>query len=121
MAAATTARMPFTMTSMNNPRESNSRGKDAEKKEIWMSMLESVSSSKRLPEKSMLVLGGTPDTQKEFLDSLSTDSRKRRQDRTQQRKAPVANQFALGYTYQDVLDADHEDTLARLSLYLLPT
>ncbi len=24
------------------------------------------------------------------------------------RKAPVANQFALGYTYQDVLDADHE-------------
>ena len=22
--------------------------------------------------------------------------------------APVANAFALGYTYQDVLDADHE-------------
>lgn len=27
----------------------------------------------------------------------------------------------MGYTYQDVLDADQEDTLARLSLYLLHT
>lgn len=51
--------------------------------------------------------------------------------------APIANEFALGYTYQDVLDADHEgsfsfliddttranimtiDILARVSIYLL--
>lgn len=31
----------------------------------------------------------------------------------------MANNFALGYTYYDVLDADQDDTLARVSLYLL--
>jgi dynein light intermediate chain 1 len=34
-------------------------------------------------------------------------------------KPPIANEFALGYTYQDVLDTDHEDILARLSIYTL--
>lgn len=50
---------------------------------------------------------------------MSTDNNRRPADRS--RKPPIANQFALGYTYQDVLDTDHEDTLARLSLYLLAT
>lgn len=81
-------------------------------------MLDNISSGKRLPEKSLLVLGGTTETQREFLESVSTESSNRRPpDRG--RKPPIANQFALGYTYQDVLDTDHEDTLARLSLYLL--
>ncbi|KAF2398143.1 dynein family protein [Trichodelitschia bisporula] len=92
------------------------RLRDAPKKEIWSSLLKSVSSGKRLPEKQLLVLGGSPSTQHDFLESLSTDTSPRR-DRT--RKPPIANQFALGYTYQDVLDADHEDTLARLSIYTL--
>lgn len=84
-------------------------------------MLDGVSSGKRLPEKSLLVLGGTPETQKDFLESLSTDPSSNRRPPDRGRKPPIANQFALGYTYQDVLDADHEDTLARLSLYLLTT
>jgi dynein light intermediate chain 1 len=46
-------------------------------------------------------------TQRDFLESVSTESNSRRPpDRG--RKPPVANQFALGYTYQDVLDTDHE-------------
>ncbi|KAF2139092.1 uncharacterized protein K452DRAFT_311035 [Aplosporella prunicola CBS 121167] len=92
---------------------------DGKQKNIWSSMLDGVSSGKRLPEKSLLVLGGTPDTQKEFLESLTMDENGRRRPPDRGRKPPVANQFALGYTYQDVLDADHEDILARLSLYLL--
>jgi dynein light intermediate chain 1 len=92
-------------------------------------MLDGVSSGKRLPEKSLLVLGihgaqvldtgviyalikfrtgGTPDTQKDFLESLSTDPSSNRRPPDRGRKPPIANQFALGYTYQDVLDADHE-------------
>ena len=51
--------------------------------------------------------GGTPDTQKEFLEILAFDAPKRPQDR-HKRKPTVANEFALGYTYQDVLDADQE-------------
>jgi len=30
------------------------------------------------------------------------------QDRQSSKQPPIANNFALGYTYQDVLDADHE-------------
>ncbi|RVD82428.1 uncharacterized protein DFL_006855 [Arthrobotrys flagrans] len=84
--------------------------------DLWSSMLSNVASSKRLPQKSILVLGGGADEQKEFVDALggyTSDSRK------QGRRPPVANEFALGYTYLDVLDAEQEDVLARLGLYLV--
>ncbi|KAE8442602.1 hypothetical protein EG329_003025 [Mollisiaceae sp. DMI_Dod_QoI] len=89
------------------------------KKDMWSSMLDSVASGKHLPEKNILVLGGTPDSQREFLEALSTDDSRRAGDRQNNKQAPIANNFALGYTYHDVLDADHEDILARLSIYLL--
>lgn len=74
---------------------------------IWENLLKSVSSTRQLAEKQLLVLGGTVESQREFLDSLSTESgQTRRQDR--QKKAPIANLYALGYTYQDVLDTDQE-------------
>ncbi|KAK7551484.1 dynein light intermediate chain-domain-containing protein [Phyllosticta citricarpa] len=103
--------------SSNSP--TRPRSSDETKKNIWSSMLDGVSSGKRLPEKSLLVLGGTPETQKDFLDSLTMDENGRRRPPDRGRKPPVANQFALGYTYQDVLDADQDDILARMSLYLL--
>ncbi len=53
------------------------------------------------------MIGGTPDTQKELLATLVSDAAKRPQDRNK-RKPVIANEFALGYTYQDVLDADQE-------------
>ncbi|KAI6709879.1 hypothetical protein JHW43_007590 [Diplocarpon mali] len=83
------------------------RPKSAEKN-LWSSMLDSVASGKRLPEKNILVLGGTTESQKEFLEALSTDDSKRTQDRQSSKQPPIANNFALGYTYYDVLDADHE-------------
>jgi dynein light intermediate chain 1 len=84
-----------------------------------------------------IIIGGSSDLQREFLEALSIGaSVKRTQDRHGSRQPPMANSFALGYTYYDVLDADHEgflhiwfhvviqllivtDILARLSLYLL--
>jgi dynein light intermediate chain 1 len=62
--------------------------------------------------------GGSPETQKDFLEVLASDSPKRPQERHRKRP-PIANEFALGYTYQDVLDADQEDILARVSIYTL--
>ncbi|MCJ1466830.1 hypothetical protein MMC07_005451 [Pseudocyphellaria aurata] len=91
---------------------------EAAEKNMWSSMLDSVASGKKLPEKNILVLGGTSEIQKEFLELLAPESLDRLQER-HKRKPPVANEFALGYTYQDVLDTDHEDTLARLSIYFL--
>jgi hypothetical protein len=52
--------------------------------------------------------GGTPETQREFLESVSTENANSRRPPDRGRKPPIANQFALGYTYQDVLDTDHE-------------
>ncbi|PVH76292.1 DLIC-domain-containing protein [Cadophora sp. DSE1049] len=95
------------------------RPKSAGEKNLWASLLDSVASGKRLPEKNILVLGGTTESQKEFLEALSTDNSRRTQDRPSSKQPPIANNFALGYTYHDVLDADHEDILARLSIYLL--
>ncbi|OAQ99165.1 hypothetical protein LLEC1_01240 [Akanthomyces lecanii] len=87
------------------------------KRNLWTSMLESVASGKRLPEKNLLILGGSTDAQREFLESLSADEEGRNSER--RKTPPIANNFALGYTYYDVLDTDQDDTLARVSLYLL--
>lgn len=59
------------------------------------------------------MLGGTPELQKEFLETLTSDYPKSPQDR-HKRKPVIANEFALGYTYQDVLDADQEGKISRL-------
>lgn len=53
-------------------------------------------------------LGGTTESQREFLEALSVDETRKPQDRQNTKQPPIANNFALGYTYQDVLDADHE-------------
>lgn len=52
--------------------------------------------------------GGTPEVQKEFVETLAADSTPKRPQDRQKRKPPIANGFALGYTYRDVLDTDHE-------------
>ncbi|POS82837.1 hypothetical protein EPUL_003142, partial [Erysiphe pulchra] len=97
--------------------------KDLEsKKDMWSSMLNSVSSGKSLPEKNIIMLGGNSESQREFLENLSTNEPKSSQSSQNNKKPPTANHLALGYTYHDVLDADHEvitDTLARLSVFLL--
>lgn len=99
--------------------DSRNGDKASEKRDLWNSMLSSVASGKRLPEKNILLLGGTVDSQREFVESLSNGDLRRSLDRNASRLPPVANSFALGYTYYDVLDADQEDTLARISLYTL--
>ncbi|KAI4172562.1 MAG: hypothetical protein LQ346_008581, partial [Caloplaca aetnensis] len=97
---------------------SRPQSKGEQEKNLWSSLLNGVASGKKLPEKNLLVLGGNTELQREFLETLESDSSRRPQDR-RRKKPPVANEFALGYTYQDVLDADHDDILARLSIYLL--
>ncbi|TLD21925.1 hypothetical protein PspLS_08220 [Pyricularia sp. CBS 133598] len=109
MAANTNRFSTYTTASVDS--------KDGEKKkDMWNSMLESVASGKRLPEKNLLVLGGTVETQRSFLETLSSDFRRTLDT---DHIPPVANHFALGNTYYDVLDADQEDILARITLYSL--
>jgi dynein light intermediate chain 1 len=65
-------------------------------------------------------IGGTPDSQREFLDTFSADTSADPSLANDKRKGkgktpPIANQFALGYTYRDVLDADKEGRREMLS------
>lgn len=109
-----------------------SSGEDG--KSLWSTLLESVATGKRLPEKTILVLGafpkrshwllhtnsfylgGTVETQTNFTIALSSDPSYRRRpvERSGARKPLIANRFALGYTYQDVLEGDQDgaDSLA---------
>ena len=48
------------------------------------------------------------ESQRDFLEALSDSERRRNFDRQNYRMPPIANSFALGYTYYDVLDADQE-------------
>jgi dynein light intermediate chain 1, cytosolic len=87
-------------------------------------MLSATSKTTSLPEKQLLLLGGTPTQQTDLLEHLSPPpsaarSRHHQTQQQQHRKPPVSNRYALGYTYQDVLDADQDDVLARLNVYTL--
>ena len=106
--------MPRSRVSNVGP-ASRPHSKEQNDKDLWSSLLDSVSGGKRLPEKNLIILGGAPDVQRDFLETLASDAPKRQQDR-QKRQPPIANGYALGYTYQDVLD---EEILARLSIYLM--
>ena len=69
-----------------------------------------------MPNESIILIrstGGTVDSQRDFLESLSNNELRRNLDR-QNKIPPVANQFALGYTYYDLLDADHEGACFRI-------
>lgn len=84
-------------------------------------MLNSASKGKDLAHKQLLLLGSTPNKQREFLEQLNpeTSQSRYRNERRKTKTAPVSNRYALGYTYHDVLDADQEDVLARLEVYML--
>lgn len=83
-------------------------------------MLNSASKGKDLTEKHLIILGGTPDQQREFLEHLNPEPPRSRFNNTNRaQKAAVSNRYTLGYTYHDVQDADGEGTLARLNIHLL--
>jgi hypothetical protein len=54
--------------------------------------------------------GGATESQREFLEALSLNDGRKPLDRQNAKVPDIANELALGYTYLDVLDADHEGT-----------
>ncbi|EXJ91327.1 hypothetical protein A1O1_04439 [Capronia coronata CBS 617.96] len=129
--ASPSASSPTTHISQRRPiSKDGSGGKQA----IWVPLLNSASKGKDLTEKQLIILGGTPESQREFLEQLNPPNLRPRyaaHDRRRQPRAgagaeqqgsgktPISNRYALGYTYYDVLDADQEDVLARLNVYML--
>ncbi|KAJ7246530.1 dynein light intermediate chain-domain-containing protein [Mycena haematopus] len=87
---------------------------EAPPQDLWGSILDSVSSSRSIPSKQILLLG-QPSTGKSTLAAgllqkpLSDDKEDHRTD------------FAVGYDFANVRDDADEDTLARLSVYTVPS
>ncbi|KAI0258485.1 dynein light intermediate chain-domain-containing protein [Gloeopeniophorella convolvens] len=88
---------------------------DAPPQDLWSSILDSVSSSRSIPAKNVLILG-QPSTGKStlvaaLLQKPAADSG----------KDEPRTDYALGYDWADVRDEGEEDILARLSVYTVPS
>ncbi|KIK63873.1 hypothetical protein GYMLUDRAFT_40961 [Collybiopsis luxurians FD-317 M1] len=82
--------------------------------DLWSSILDSVSSSRSIPSKNVLVLG-KPGSGKSTITAALLG-----------KPSPTISNgdgtdFALGYDWTDVRDDGDEDTLARLSVYTVPS
>lgn len=94
--------------------ESRSSTPEAPPQDLWSSILDSVSSTRSIPSKQVLILG-QPSTGKSLLASALLQKPKSDDSKEESR-----TDFALGYDWSDVKDGD-EDTLARLSVYTVPS
>ncbi|KAH9833682.1 dynein light intermediate chain-domain-containing protein [Rhodofomes roseus] len=97
---------------MDNSRPSSP---DAPPQDLWSSILDSVSKSRSIPAKQVLVLG-QPSTGKSTLVSALLKKPPADADKEDHR-----SDFALGYDWADVKDDADEDILARLSIYTVPS
>ncbi|KAK7054113.1 cytoplasmic dynein 1 light intermediate chain 1 [Favolaschia claudopus] len=82
--------------------------------DLWGSILDSVSSSRSIPSKQILLLG-QPSTGKSTLAAGLL------QKPPADEKEDHATDFAVGYDFANVRDEADEDTLARLSVYTVPS
>ncbi|KAG8926656.1 hypothetical protein FRC02_008758 [Tulasnella sp. 418] len=88
--------------------------------QLWSSILDSVSSSRAIPSKNVIVLGD-PSTGKSTIAAalLNKSGDKQRDNGKEEDRS--AYDFAIGYQWADVRDEADEDTLARLSVYTVPS
>ncbi|EJD53972.1 DLIC-domain-containing protein [Auricularia subglabra TFB-10046 SS5] len=81
--------------------------------ELWSSILDSVSSTRSIPSKQILLLGEPGTGKSTIAAGLLHKSVESQQAAT--------TDFALGYDWADVKDDAEEDTLARLSVLTVPS
>ncbi|KAI6018310.1 dynein light intermediate chain-domain-containing protein [Pisolithus marmoratus] len=94
--------------------ESRPSTPEAPPQDLWSSILDSVSSTRSIPSKQVLILG-QPSTGKSLLASALLQK-----PVSDESKEESRTDFALGYDWADVKDGE-EDTLARLSVYIVPS
>ncbi|KAI0720370.1 dynein light intermediate chain [Cerioporus squamosus] len=97
---------------MDNSRPSSP---DAPPQDLWSSILDSVSTSRSIPSKQIILLG-EPSSGKSTLASALLQKPPPDETKEDQRI-----DFAIGYNWADVRDDADEDTLARLSIYTVPS
>ncbi|EPQ59183.1 hypothetical protein GLOTRDRAFT_113948 [Gloeophyllum trabeum ATCC 11539] len=95
---------------------SRSSTPEAPPQDLWSSILDSVSSTRAIPSKQVLLLG-QPSSGKSTLASALLQKSVEAEDG----KEELRSDFALGYDWADIRDDADEDTLARLSVYTVPS
>ncbi|EKM59739.1 uncharacterized protein PHACADRAFT_250433 [Phanerochaete carnosa HHB-10118-sp] len=95
--------------------DSRSSSPEAPPQDLWSSILDSVSSSRSIPAKQILLLGESSSGKSTLASALL---HKAAAEEVQEDQRP---DFALGYDWADVKDDADEDTLARLSVYTVPS
>ncbi|KIY52323.1 hypothetical protein FISHEDRAFT_35371 [Fistulina hepatica ATCC 64428] len=96
--------------------DSRSSTPEAPPQDLWSSILNSVSSSRSIPSKSIIVLGERQTGKSTITNALLQKTVDDPQENDQHRI-----DFAVGYGFADVKDEGDEDTLARLSVYTIPS
>ncbi|KAG8693685.1 hypothetical protein FRC09_010357 [Ceratobasidium sp. 395] len=93
---------------------STSRSNSPPPQDLWSSILDSVSSSRAIPSKNVIVLGEPTSGKSTLVQHIL-----QKKDNSDS-NGKDAN-FALGYDWADIRDEGDEDTLARLSMYTVPS
>ncbi|KAJ3551885.1 hypothetical protein NM688_g4453 [Phlebia brevispora] len=91
---------------------------EAPPQDLWSSILDSVSSSRSIPAKQVLVLGEPSSGKSTLTAALLNKKLDVPEEESEDRQR---SDFALGYDWADVRDEADEDTLARLSVYTVPS
>ncbi|KAF8076732.1 dynein light intermediate chain-domain-containing protein [Lyophyllum atratum] len=94
---------------------SRSSTPEAPPQDLWSSILDSISSTRSTPSKQILLLG-QPLTGKSTLVSALLQK-----PPSDEGKEGNRSDFAVGYDFADIRDDADEDTLARLSVYTVPS
>ncbi|KAJ4479193.1 dynein light intermediate chain-domain-containing protein [Lentinula aciculospora] len=85
--------------------------------DLWSSILDSVSSSRSIPCKNVLVLGQPGSGKSTICEALLGRTKVIGNNDNEESKSD----FAMGYDWADIRDDADEDTLARLSIYTVPS
>ncbi|KAG9038612.1 hypothetical protein FRB95_000834, partial [Tulasnella sp. JGI-2019a] len=88
---------------------------------LWSSILDSVSSSRAIPSKNVIVLGEPSSGKSTLSNALLQRSNQRSRAENQEGGGGSSGDFAIGYDWGNVKDDAEEDILARLSVYTVPS
>ncbi|KAG4305841.1 hypothetical protein PORY_000751 [Pneumocystis oryctolagi] len=88
---------------------------------LWSSLLNSVSSVKKMPLKHLILLGGGNEGAREWIASLKRVAKSHNEQGTftQEKESLTSSTYLMDYTYIEWMDPDHGERLAVIEVYLI--
>lgn len=92
--------------------ETSSRPSSPQQQDLWSQILDSVSSSRAIPSKNVLVLGEPLSGKSTVANALLQGSHGRVDPKGREKEQTTSSDFALGYEWADVRDDAEEGNIA---------